>query len=136
MEVNNIGPSVMKIRHIMIERVVTAKADTTIESAIKTLDEKHIGSIVITDDEGKCEGIFTERDAIRAIAQNVSLSTPLKEVMTKNPITIWEDASFAEAMALIVSHGIRHLPAVDEEKRLVGMLSIRNFLDEIVGIAR
>ena len=136
MEVNNIGPSVMKIRYIMIERVVTAKADTTIESAIKTLDEKHIGSIVITDDEGKCEGIFTERDAIRAIAQNVSLSTPLKEVMTKNPITIWEDASFAEAMALIVSHGIRHLPAVDEEKRLVGMLSIRNFLDEIVGIAR
>lgn len=126
----------MKIRYIMIERVVTAKADTTIESAIKTLDEKHIGSIVITDDEGKCEGIFTERDAIRAIAQNVSLSTPLKEVMTKNPITIWEDASFAEAMALIVSHGIRHLPAVDEEKRLVGMLSIRNFLDEIVGIAR
>jgi len=120
----------------MIERVVTAKADTTVESAIKTLDEKHIGSIVITDDEGKCKGIFTERDAIRVIARGISLSTPLSKVMTKNPITIWEEASFAEAMALIVSHGIRHLPAVDEKKRLVGMLSIRNFLDEIVGIAR
>ena len=126
----------MKIRHIMIERVVTAKADTTVESAIKTLDEKHIGSIVITDDEGKCKGIFTERDAIRVIARNISLSTPLNKVMTKNPITIWDGASFAEAMALIVSHGIRHLPAVDEKKRLVGMLSIRNFLDEIIGIAR
>jgi len=120
----------------MIERVVTAKSDTTVKSAIKTLDEKHIGSIVITDDEGKCKGIFTERDAIRVIAQDISLSTPLNKVMTKNPITIWDGASFAEAMALIVSHGIRHLPAVDEKKRLVGMLSIRNFLDEFVGIAR
>ena len=126
----------MKIRHIMIKHVITAKSDTTIESAIKTLYEKHIGSLVITDNEGKCNGIFTERDAIRVIALNLSLSTPLKNVMTKNPITIREEASFAEAMALIASHGIRHLPAVDEKERLVGILSIRNFLDEIIGITR
>jgi len=130
------GLSVMIVRDIMIRGVVTAKEDMTIESAIKTLDEKHIGSIVITDDEGKCTGIFTERDAIRVIARNFSLSTPLKKVMTQNPITVWEGASFAEAMALIVSHGKRHLPCIDEKKRLVGILSIRNFLDEVIGITR
>jgi len=126
----------VKVQHIMIERVITAEADATIESAIKTLYEKHIGSLVIKDKEGKCEGIFTERDAIRVVAQNLSLSTPLKKVMTKNPITIWEEASFAEAMRLLALHGIRHLPAVDKKERLVGILSIRNFLDEIVGITR
>ena len=126
----------MKVQHIMIKRVVTAKQDTTVESAIKTLDEKHIGSILITDNDGKCEGIFTERDAIRVIARNLSLSTPLKKVMTENPITIWEGASLSEAMTIVTSHGIRHLPVVDEKKRLVGILSIRNFLDEVVGISR
>ena len=126
----------MKVQHIMIKRVVTTKQDTTVESAIKTLDEKHIGSIVITDNDGKCEGIFTERDAIRVIARNLSLSTPLKKVMTENPITIWEGASFSEAMTIVTSHGIRHLPVVDEKKRLVGILSIRNFLDEVIGISR
>jgi len=126
----------MKVQHIMIKRVVTAKQDTTVESAIKTLDEKHIGSILITDNDGKCEGIFTERDAIRVIARNLSLSTPLKKVMTENPITIWEGASLSEAMTIVTSHGIRHLPVVDEKKRLVGILSIRNFLDEVVGIPR
>ena len=126
----------MKVRDIMVKRVVTAKQYTTVESVIKTLDEKHIGSILVTDDDGKCKGIFTERDAIRVIAQNLSLSTPLEKVMTQNPITIWEGASFSEAMRIVTSHGIRHLPVVDEKKRLVGILSIRNFLDEVVGISR
>ena len=126
----------MKVRDIMVKRVVTAKQDTTVESVIKTLDEKHIGSILVTDNDGKCKGIFTERDAIRVIAQNFSLSTPLEKVMTQNPITIWEGASFSEAMRIVTSHGIRHLPVVDEKKRLVGILSIRNFLEEVVGIPR
>jgi CBS domain-containing protein len=120
----------------MIKPVVTAKADTTIESAINTLHEKHVGSIVVVDDERRCEGIFTERDAIRMFAKKVSLFTPLKMVMTKNIITIREEASFAEAMALIVNHGIRHLPVVNGNKQLVGIISIRNFLDEVVGISR
>lgn len=126
----------MKVRHIMITPVVTAKADTTVESAIKTLYEMHVGSIVIIDDERRCEGIFTERDAIRIFATKTSLNTPLKTVMTKNIITIRDEASFAEAMALIADHGIRHLPVVDGNKQLVGILSIRNFLDEVVGISR
>lgn len=120
----------------MITPVVTAKADTTVESAIKTLHEMHVGSIVIIDDERRCDGIFTERDAIRIFATKTSLNTPLKTVMTKNIITIRDEASFAEAMALITDHGIRHLPVVDGNKQLVGILSIRNFLDEVVGISR
>ena len=119
----------------MIKRVVTTKEDATIETAVKILDEKHIGSIVMTDNEGKCKGVFTERDAIRIMARNIPLSTPLKEVMTKNLITIGEGAAFAEAMALLVSHGIRHLPVVDDEGRLVGIMSMRNFFNEIFGVA-
>ncbi|KON31147.1 hypothetical protein AC482_01835 [miscellaneous Crenarchaeota group-15 archaeon DG-45] len=120
----------------MIKPVVTAKPCTTIDAAIKTLHEKHVGSIVVTGDDGRCEGIFTERDAIRIIAGKIPQDEPLEKVMTKNPIMIREGASFAEAMAIIVSHGLRHLPVVDAEKQLVGILSIRNFLDEVVGITR
>ena len=120
----------------MIKCVVTAEQDMTVDSVIKTLDEKHIGSILVTDNDGKCRGIFTERDAIRVIAQNLSLNTPLEKVMTQNPITIWEGASFSEAMKLVTFHGIRHLPVVDEKKRLVGMWSIRSFLDEVFGFTR
>jgi CBS domain-containing protein len=81
------------VKHIMIEDVVTAKLDITIRDAVKALNEKHVGSIVITDDNQKCLGIFTERDAIRIIANNVPLDTTIDQVMTKNVVTIGEEAS-------------------------------------------
>jgi len=95
-----------------------------------------VGSIVVTDKDGYCKGIFTERDAIRVIATNISQDILLEKAMTKNPITIREEASFAEAKSLIVTHGIRHLPVINNNRELVGIVSIRNFLDEVIGITR
>lgn len=126
----------MKVCDIMIKNVVTAKGDTSTEAAIKILYDMHIGSIVIVNDEGKCEGIFTGRDILRLITQKTPLSIPIKEVMTKNPITIRQEASYHEAISIVASHGIRHLPVVDDKDQLVGIISIRRFLDEIIGILR
>lgn len=124
----------LKIRHIMVENVVTARDNITAKRAIEMLYKKHVGSIVVTDDEEKCIGIFTERDAIRIVAQKVSLDTPLKKVMTKKVVTVGEDATLEEARRRIVSHGIRHLPVVDQEGKLVGLLAVRGFLDELFGM--
>jgi len=125
---------VLMVKHIMIEDVVTAKLNITIKDAIRTLYEKHVGSIVITDDNQKCVGIFTERDAIRIIANEVPLDTTIDQVMTKNVATIGEEASLEEARRLVISHGIRHLPVVDRKGELTGLLSVRKLLDELFGL--
>jgi len=122
------------VKHIMIEDVVTAKPNITVKDAVRTLQEKHVGSIVITDDNQKCVGIFTERDAIRIIANEVPLDTPIDQVMTKNVATIGEEASLEEARRLVISHGIRHLPVVDSKGELVGLFSVRRLLDEFFGL--
>jgi CBS domain-containing protein len=122
------------VKHIMIEDVVTAKLNITVKDAVRTLHEKHVGSIVITDNNEKCVGIFTERDAIRIIANEVPLETPIDQVMTKNVATIGEEASLEEARRLIISHGIRHLPVVDSKGELSGLLSVRKLLDELFGL--
>jgi CBS domain-containing protein len=122
------------VKHIMIEDVVTAKPNITVKDAVRTLQEKHVGSIVITDNNEKCVGIFTERDAIRIIASDVPLETPIEQVMTKNVATIGEEASLEEAKRLIISHGIRHLPVVDNKGKLIGLLSVRKLLDELFGL--
>lgn len=124
----------LKVRHVMVENVVTARDNITAKRAIEMLYKKHVGSIVVTDDEEKCIGIFTERDAIRIVAQKVSLDTPLKKVMTKKVVTIDEDATLEEARRRIVSHGIRHLPVVDQKGKLVGLLAVRGLLDELFGM--
>lgn len=118
----------------MIENVITTKEDTTIEDAIRTLFKKHVGALMITDDERKCKGIFTERDALRSVATKVPLTTHLRKVMSKNVVTVRENASFAEAKRLMTSLRIRHLPVVDKKGYLVGMLTLRRILDELVGM--
>jgi CBS domain-containing protein len=118
----------------MIENVVTTKEETTLEDAIEILFKKHVGALMITDDRGKCRGIFTERDALRSVARKVPLNTHLRNVMSKNVVTVRKGASFAEAKKLMTLHRIRHLPVVDKKGSLVGMLTLRRILDDLVGM--
>ncbi len=124
----------LMVKHIMIEDVVTAKSNITVKDAIRILQDKHVGSIIITDDHQKCVGIFTERDAIRMVAGDVPLDSELDQVMTKHVATIGEEASLDEAKRIIISHGIRHLPVVNSKEELVGLLSVRRLLDELFGL--
>jgi CBS domain-containing protein len=124
----------LKIRDIMCKRVVTAKADTLIQDAVVMLSDMHVGSIIVVDDEQKCVGVFTERDAIRIFAQKAPLDQPLSKVMSRHVVTISLDASYDQAKSLMLSHHIRHLPVIDDSGKLIGLFSIRAFLDEIHGV--
>jgi CBS domain-containing protein len=116
---------------MMVEDMVSTSGDISIKEAILILHNRHIGSIVIVGQDGKCKGIFTERDAIRVVATDVPLSTPLREVMTTNLKTVKEGATFAEVKNIMRTHNIRHLPVVDEQGRIIGLLSLRRILDEV-----
>lgn len=124
----------LKVRNIMCKKVITAKEDLTIQEAIQLLYDRHIGSLIIIDDEEKCRGIFTERDAIRIVAHKFGLDKPLSSVMSRHVVVVNLDASFDEAKSLMLSHNIRHLPVIDETGKLIGLFSLRAFFDEIMGI--
>ncbi len=120
-------------KHIMIKEFVTATQDVTVQEAIELLFKRHVGSILIVDDNQHCIGIFTERDAIRVVAQKVPLDSTLKKVMTKNVFTVDENATYKEAKDIISLHGIRHLPVTDSKGKLIGLISLRQILNEILG---
>ena len=124
----------MKVRDLKIGNVITTREETTIEDAIRILHKKRVGALVITDDKRKCKGIFTERDALRAVARRIPLEKHLGSLMSKNVLTIGEGASFTQARRLMILHNIRHLPVMDEKGSLVGMLTLRRILDELVGM--
>ncbi len=124
----------MMTRDLMLKDVVTTCGNVPVKEAIELLFKRHIGSIVVVDDTEKCVGIFTERDAIRVVAQNVPLDAPVEKVMTKNPFTINEDSTFDEAKYVIKSAKIRHLPVIDANGKIVGLISVRAILDELSGL--
>jgi CBS domain-containing protein len=123
------------VKHMMLTNVITASPNMTIKETIKTLYEKHVGCVVSIDEDKKCIGIFTERDAIRIVAKNVQLDQPLDKVMTKNVVTIQEDSSINEVRKVISTHRIRHLPVVNQKGKLVGLLSVRDLLDQFFGLS-
>ncbi|NLF87549.1 CBS domain-containing protein [Candidatus Bathyarchaeota archaeon] len=124
----------LKVKDLMCKKVITAKEDQSVQQAVQLLSDRHVGSVVVIDDEEKCIGIFTERDAIRMMANRSSTDVPLGKSMSRHVVTISIDASFDEAKRLIFTHNIRHLPVTDNTGKLIGLFSLRAFLDEIHGI--
>ncbi len=124
----------LKVKDVMCKKVITAKEDYSIQQAVQLLSDRHVGSLVVIDDEDKCIGIFTERDAIRIMANKFSTDEPLSKTMSRHIVTISFDASFDEAKRLMLSHNIRHLPVTNGEDKLIGLFSLRAFFDEVLGI--
>jgi len=121
----------MMTRDLMLKDVVTTLGNVPIKEGIDLLFKRHVGCIVVVDDEQNCIGIFTERDAIRVVAQNVPLDAPIEKIMTKKPFTVNEDSTFNEAKNIIKSAKVRHLPVINASGKLVGLISVRNILDEL-----
>ncbi|MBL8447759.1 MAG: CBS domain-containing protein [Zoogloeaceae bacterium] len=107
----------------------TANDKMTVLAAAKAMVESKVGSLLIVDDQGNLDGIFTERDALfRVIAKGIDpATTPLSEVMTTKLQTITADRPLGHALHLMYEGGFRHVPVVDGSKP-VGMISARDAL--------
>jgi len=113
----------------MTAPVVTASKEIPIEDAAKLMFDNRIGSVVIVNDEGKIEGIVTERDMIYAIAKNkVGKGIPVYTIMTENPIIVDPDEPLIDAVRKMKEAKIRHLPVVKNSVP-VGMVSLRDIIE-------
>jgi CBS domain-containing protein len=104
--------------------VQTIEASATVAEAVRLMNEKRIGSIVVTE-QGRLAGIFTERDVLTRIvgAGRDPGRTLVAEVMSARPHTISPMTTTAEAMEIFTHERCRHLPVVNEG-RLEGLISI------------
>ncbi|MEO2083262.1 MAG: CBS domain-containing protein [Desulfurobacteriaceae bacterium] len=114
----------MPVKDLIKRKVVTVEPDDPVSLAAKRMQDKLVGSLVVLDGD-KPAGIITDRDiAIRVVGAGKSPDTPVREVMTKDPITIREDASFFELTKAFREAAVRRLIVVDKDGRLVGLISV------------
>jgi CBS domain-containing protein len=106
--------------------IVTAKPDATLGSVCEMLETKGIGAVVISHGGERVDGIFSERDFVRAVARQgaAALERPVSDYMTKKVVTCGLDDSIAELMKRMTEGKFRHLPVVEDGGRLVGIVSI------------
>ncbi len=107
---------------------VSMPPSATVQDAARTMRERRIGAIVVTDETGYVLGIFTGRDAVcRVLAEaHDPSSTTLQEVMTPKPETMPPGQHAIDALRLMQDGGFRHLP-VAQNGKLVGIVSRGDF---------
>lgn len=82
---------------------------------------------------GKLTGVFTERDVLtRVLAKGVKLSDPVSAVMTPDPVTIRPDAPVGEVLQKMDEGGLRHLPIVQSDGTIDGIVSVRSLINYLV----
>ena len=107
---------------------VTATASLMVSEAARLMKQHNVGAVMVVEAD-KLVGVFTERDALfRVLAEGVdAATTPLAEVMTRNPQTIAPTSGFTTALQMMHDGRYRHLPVV-EDGRLIGIVSVRDAL--------
>lgn len=98
--------------------------------ALAILKMNKIGSVAVVDSDKRLRGIVTERDFLTKLlgAGADARAVPVARIMTENPTTVLASGSVSLALSFLSEGRIRHLPVVDHEEMLVGMLSVKNFV--------
>ncbi|MEX0809966.1 MAG: CBS domain-containing protein [Dongiaceae bacterium] len=107
------------------DKVVTARPDTTVIAASRMLKLERIGSVVVSSDGVRVQGILSERDIVRGLVERGPdlLEMPVSEIMTRTVTTCAPDDDIQDVMSKMTRGRIRHLPVV-ENGRLRGIISI------------
>ncbi len=104
----------------------------SVYSAIEMMADRHVGALLVID-ENHLIGIISERDYARKIILQgkSSKDTFVREIMTPSPVTIHCETTVDEAMRTMTDHHIRHLPVVDNDGHVAGVLSIGDLVNWI-----
>ncbi|KAK3306029.1 uncharacterized protein B0T15DRAFT_396471 [Chaetomium strumarium] len=102
------------------------KPATTVAEAAQLMAAKREDCVLVTDDDDRIAGIFTAKDlAFRVVGAGLKANNvTIAEIMTKNPLCARTDTSATDALDLMVRKGFRHLPVMDENQDISGVLDI------------
>ncbi len=136
----------MFVSERMAKNLITAGPDMTIFEAKTIMAEKGFRHLPIVDSAGKLVGIVSDRD-IRAAMPSTLLKKadyeitlakvmnfPVRDIMTKNPVTIYAYYTIQDSLLVMQKKKVGALPVIDEEGYLKGILSTRDLLRSFVNV--
>jgi CBS domain-containing protein len=105
--------------------------DTTVVEAAVAMEGSDLGSLAVVEGR-ELVGLVTERDIRRTVAEGIDPGTMVSSIMSDEPDTFDSDLDVWDAAAWMAESGYRHLPVVDDDGTLLGVVSIRDLLKALV----
>lgn len=112
--------------------IMTITPDTLIEAACQILTDKRIGCVIAVNPDQTIAGILSERDVVNAIGKSGGdpiLHRPAKDFMTHDVVVSHPDDGINKLMSMMSKRRIRHLPVLDDEEHLLGVISIGDIIN-------
>ena len=124
----------MNVGRICTRLPETTYVDTSVFAAAQQMAAQEVGTLVVTDSGGRPAGIVTDRDiVVRCVAEGLPLEdTEVSEIMTRDPIAVWEDTEVEAALERMADKEVRRLVVLDNSERVVGIVSLDDLLEGIV----
>lgn len=121
----------MSVGRICVRDVDLADADESVQVAARRMHARNVGTLMVLDKNSKPIGILTDRDlTIRVVGEGLAPGeTTVGEVMSLSPVRVREDTPIETALAHMRSGPYRRLPVVDDQGRLVGLVSLDDVLE-------
>lgn len=124
----------LSVSDMMTKQIETIERNASVQEVAKKMKNKNVSSLVVVDDEGKPQGLVTERDLVRkACVNDVRTSVVIsKEIMSSPIITIDSRSSAPAAIDMMLRNNIRHLIVVDKSdiNKPIGMITPLDLRDE------
>ena len=120
------------VQDVMTTNVVFLPSETTLAEAARTMREQDIGDVVVADGPA-LTGLVTDRDiVVRAVAERFDpASTTIGEIVSRDLVTVRPDDSVQAAALLMRDNAVRRVLVCDDEKGLVGIVSIGDLAEQI-----
>ena len=117
--------------------VWSVRPDDTVLNALETMAEHNIGALLVFEGDDLV-GILSERDYARKVKllDRGSKETRVSEIMTTEIRTVGSASTVAECMELMTEYRIRHLPVLDEDGRVAGVISIGDVVKAMIAQQR
>ncbi len=120
------------LRIASVPAVIVSPDDPVLE-AVRRMHERNVGASAVVEN-GRLAGVFTERDVMNRVVldRRDPETTPVRDVMTKDVVTAKRDMPYGEALQLMVGRHFRHIPVLDDDGKVVGILSARDLYEHAV----
>jgi len=119
------------IRHLPLSETIIVEEETPIAEIIRKMEEKRRGCVLV-EKENKLCGLVSERDILtKYIKKRMSESAPAREIMSTDLKTLSPEDTMEKAIRVMVRGGYRHVPLVDPDRKILGMVGARDIIDYI-----
>ena len=116
------------VRTVMTSPVLTMTPTATLQDSIQTLLDRRINAFPLVDDSGHIAGIVTSTDVFAALRSDVDLKQPLHTMATRSVQCVEAEAPIERAVEIMRRRDVKHVVVVDAERRVVGIVSIKDVL--------